>query len=267
MPEPITIKPGSKCVISKIDLTQRDPKFDKKSGEKRIEQNAKRMSELANILFAENKRSILLVLQGMDTAGKDGTIRTVMRGVNPRGCQVVSFKRPSEEELDHDFLWRVHNVVPRKGNIGIFNRSHYEDVLVVRVHDLVPEKVWRTRYDQINAMEKLLVETGTVVIKCFLLISKETQRERLQARIDDPKEHWKFNLNDLEERKKWDQYVAAYEEAITRCNTEYAPWYIIPSEKKWYRNLIVSELLRTTLEEMKPQYPAAEKSFQGIVVE
>ncbi len=267
MLEPITIKPGSKCVISKIDLTKLHAKLDKKSAEKRIEQNAKRMSELANVLFAENQRAILLVLQGMDTAGKDGTIRTVMRGVNPRGCQVVSFKRPSEEELDHDFLWRVHQVVPRKGNIGIFNRSHYEDVLVVRVHSIVPEKIWRARYDQINAMEKLLVDTGTVVIKCFLLISNETQRARLQARIDDPQEHWKFNLNDLAERKLWDQYVTAYEEMITRCNTEYAPWHIIPSEKKWYRNLLVSELLRKTLEEMNPQYPAAEKSFQGVVVE
>ncbi len=267
MPEPITIKAGNKCVLAKIDLAKRDPKYDKQSAEKRIKQNAERMSELANILFAENKRSILLVLQGMDTAGKDGTIRTVMRGVNPRGCQVVSFKRPSDEELDHDFLWRVHQVVPRKGNIGIFNRSHYEDVLVVRVHKLVPESVWSERFDQINAFEKVLVESGTVIIKCFLLISKETQRERLQARIDDPKEHWKFNMNDLEERKKWDQYLTAYEEAITQCNTAHAPWYIIPSEKKWYRNLLVSELLRSKLEEINPQYPDAVQSYQGIVVE
>jgi PPK2 family polyphosphate:nucleotide phosphotransferase len=267
MPEPITLKPGSKCVLSKIDLDAIDPKYDKKSANKRIEQNAERMSELANVLFAENKRAILLVLQGMDTAGKDGTIRTVMRGVNPRGCQVVSFKAPSAEELDHDFLWRVHQVLPRKGNIGIFNRSHYEDVLVVRVHSLAPKDVWQARFEQINAFEKLLVDTGTVVIKCFLLISKETQRERLQARIDDPKEHWKFNLNDLAERKLWDQYIAAYEEAITRCNTQHAPWYIIPSEKKWYRNLLVSELLRRKLEELNPQYPAAEKAYQGLVVE
>lgn len=267
MPEPITFKPGNKCVLSKIDLAKRDPKFDKRSAAKRIKQNAERMSDLSNILFAENRRAVLLVLQGMDTAGKDGTIRTVMRGVNPRGCQVVSFKRPSEEELDHDFLWRVHHVVPRKGNIGIFNRSHYEDVLVVRVHNLVPKSVWSQRFEQINAFEKLLVDSGTVVVKCFLLISKETQRQRLQARIDDPNEHWKFNLNDLEERKKWDQYVEAYEEAITRCNTPHAPWYIIPSEKKWYRNLLVSELLRRKLEELNPKFPDGVKSYQGIVVE
>jgi PPK2 family polyphosphate:nucleotide phosphotransferase len=267
MPEPITIKPGSQCVIANIDLARRDPKFDKRSAKARIRQNAERMSELANVLFAENRRSILLVLQGMDTAGKDGTIRTVMRGVNPRSCQVVSFRRPSEEELDHDFLWRVHQVVPRKGNIGIFNRSHYEDVLVVRVHNLVPKSVWSLRYEQINAFEKLLVENGTVLIKCFLLISKDTQRRRLQERVDHPDDHWKFNLNDLVERKKWDQYIEAYEAAITRCNTEYAPWYIIPSEKKWYRNLLVSELMRRKLEELNPQYPPAERSYQGIVVE
>jgi PPK2 family polyphosphate:nucleotide phosphotransferase len=190
-----------------------------------------------------------------------------MRGVNPRSCQVVSFKKPSEEELDHVFLWRVHKVVPRKGNIGIFNRSHYEDVLVVRVHQLVPEGVWTQRYEQINAFEKLLVDTGTVVLKCFLLITKETQRERLQARIDDPRDHWKFNLNDLEERKKWDDYIAAYEDAITHCNTKHAPWYIIPSEKKWYRNLLVSELLRETIERLKPRYPNPVDAYRGLIVE
>ncbi len=199
MPEPITIKPGRTCDIARIDLTERDPKYDKKSARRRIKQNARRMAELANVMFAENRRSILLVLQGMDTAGKDGTIRTVMRGVNPRGCQVYSFKQPSEEELDHDFLWRVHQIVPRKGNIGIFNRSHYEDVLVVRVHNLVPESVWKQRYEQINQFEKLLAESGTTIIKCFLLISKETQRKRLQARIDNPDDHWKFNPGDLAE--------------------------------------------------------------------
>jgi PPK2 family polyphosphate:nucleotide phosphotransferase len=267
MAEPITIKPGSTCQLKKLDLDARDARFDKNSANKQIQRNAERMSELASILYAENKRAILLVLQGMDTAGKDGTIRTVMRGVNPRSCQVHSFKRPSEEELDHDFLWRVHHVVPRKGNIGIFNRSHYEDVLVVRVHRLVPETVWRQRYEQINAFEKLLVETGTVIVKCFLLISKETQRERLQERIDNAEDQWKFNPVDLEERKRWDDYVAAYEEAITRCNTEHAPWYIIPSEKKWYRNLVVSELLCRTMEALDPRFPPPSTPLDGIVVE
>jgi PPK2 family polyphosphate:nucleotide phosphotransferase len=267
MPEPITIKPGRPCDFAKFDLDQRDPKFDKASAKQRILQNAARTEELANVMFAENRRAILLVLQGMDTAGKDGTIRTVMRGVNPRGCQVHSFKRPSEEELDHDFLWRVHQVVPRKGNIGIFNRSHYEDVLVVRVHGLVPPSVWEQRFEQINQFEKLLVETGTTILKCFLIISKETQRQRLQSRIDHPKDHWKFHLGDLEERKRWDDYVQAYQDAITRCNTEWAPWYIVPSEKKWYRNLVVSELLRKTIESLNPQYPEQEQSYHGLVVE
>jgi PPK2 family polyphosphate:nucleotide phosphotransferase len=224
------------------------------------------MAELANVMFAENGHSILLVLQGMDTAGKDSTIRTVMKGVNPRGCQVHSFKKPSEEELDYDFLWRVHKVVPRRGNIGIFNRSHYEDVLVVRVKDLAPREVWEERYEQINQFEKLLTETGTVLVKCFLMISKEEQRRRLQARIDDPEDHWKFNLGDLEERKLWDDYIVAYQDAITRCNTPWAPWYIIPSEKKWYRNLVVSELMRATIERIDPQYPESKKSLKGLVV-
>ncbi len=267
MPQPITLKPGERCNLREIDVGHRDPGYDKESAKKRIKKNAERMSDLANIMYAENKHSILLVLQGMDTAGKDSTIRTVMRGVNPRGCQVHSFKQPSEEELDHDFLWRVHRVVPRRGNIGIFNRSHYEDVLVVRVHRLVPSDVWERRYEQINSFEKTLQETGTVLLKCFLMISKETQRERLQERIDDPLEHWKFNLRDLEERKLWDNYLDAYEDALTRCNTPWAPWYIVPAEKKWYRNLVVSELLLRTIEALDPQYPETKKNLTGLVVE
>ena len=176
MPEPITFPPGTPIRLSDIDLSIQDPEYDKPSAGKRIRKNAARMATLANIMYAENRHSILLVLQGMDTAGKDGTIRTVMQGVNPRSCQVVSFKRPTEEELDHDFLWRVHRNVPGRGNIGIFNRSHYEDVLAVRVHQLVPEPVWRLRYDHINDFEKLLYDAGTRLVKCFLMITKETQR-------------------------------------------------------------------------------------------
>ena len=266
-PQPFVLRPGEKCKLDKIESKPDVGKWDKKSARKRIKQNAIEMADLARRLYADNKKSVLLVLQGMDTAGKDGTIRAVMRGVNPRSCQVVSFKKPSEEELDHDFLWRIHRSIPRRGNIGIFNRSHYEDVLIVRVHNLVPKAVWQERYESINSFEKLLHDGGAVIVKCCLHISKETQRERLQARIDDPDAHWKFNPADLAERKLWDDYQQAYEAAITRCNTDYSPWYIIPSDRKWYRNLIVSELLLSKLKEIDPQYPPAEGDWTGMVVE
>jgi PPK2 family polyphosphate:nucleotide phosphotransferase len=190
-----------------------------------------------------------------------------MRGVNPQSCQVSPFKVPTPDELDHDFLWRVHNVVPRRGNIGIFNRSHYEDVLVVRVKSLVTESVWRQRYEQINEFEKLLSESGTRLIKCFLHISKDEQRERLQERLDDPHDRWKFNPDDLKQRACWDEYMAAYADALARCNTDCAPWYVVPADRKWYRNLIVSQLVRETLAEMDPQYPAPDFDPQDIVIE
>lgn len=264
--KPYRVKPGKKIKLDDIPTDFRDTEYDKKSAYDKIERNVQKMALLAKKLYAENQRSILLVLQGMDTAGKDGTIRAVMRGMNPTSCQVHSFKKPSEEELDHDFLWRVHKVAPRRGNIGIFNRSHYEDVLVVRVHSLVSEKRWRRRYELINDFEKLLAETDTRIIKCFLHISKETQRERLQARLDDPSKHWKFNLGDLEERKLWDRYQEAYDDALEKCSTDHAPWHIIPSDRKWYRNLVVSELLKDTLEDMDPQTPPPEGDYDGLIV-
>lgn len=265
--QPYTVKPGETVCLKDFPTDNRDTKFSKKSGYRQIAENAEVMADLARRLYAENRRSILLVLQGMDTAGKDGTIRTVMRGMNPRSCQVNSFKQPSEEELDHDFLWRVHQLAPRRGNIGIFNRSHYEDVLVVRVHSLVPQSKWQQRYELINDFEKLLHSCGTTVVKCFLHISKETQRERLQARIDDEQKHWKFNPGDIAERKLWDDYQVAYEDVLTRCSTEHAPWHIIPSDRKWYRNLAVSQLLKKTLESMSPQYPDPESDFHGMVID
>ena len=244
-----------------------DLEFGKKGAYKQISANAVEMAEMAKRLYAENDRSILLVLQGMDTAGKDGTIRSVMRGMNPTSCQVTSFKRPSEEEMDHDFLWRCHKAAPRRGNIGIFNRSHYEDVLIVRVHSLVPKSEWSQRYELINDWEKLLSKNGTTVVKCFLHISKETQRERLQERVDIPEKHWKFNPADLAERKLWGDYQKAYEVALSKCSSDHAPWYIIPSDKKWYRNLVISQLLKKVLTDLDPQYPDAEEDFRGIVVE
>ncbi len=267
VPQPLRIKPGKPCRLKDLDAAAQSEKFDKSSAKKEIRANARVIADLARRLYAESRRSVLLVLQGMDTSGKDGTIRTIMKGVNPQSCQVVSFKKPTEEELGHDFLWRIHRAVPRRGNIGIFNRSHYEDVLVVRVHDLVPEKIWSRRYEQINEFEQLLSESGTELIKCFLHITKDAQRERLQERIDTPEDHWKFNPADLEERKLWNDYQKAYEDAIEKCNTSNAPWYIIPSNKKWYRNLIVSHLLRNRLEAMNPQFPPANVDFTGLTVE
>ncbi len=265
--KPYTVEPGERIKLKDIPTTVKDPGYNKKSAYKKIASNAVVMADLAKKLYAENRRSILLVLQGMDTAGKDGTIRSVMSGMNPTSCQVVSFKRPSEEELDHDFLWRCHKQVPRRGNIGIFNRSHYEDVLVVRVHSIVPESQWKKRYELINDFEKLLDSTETKIVKCFLHISKETQRQRLQARLDDPAKHWKFNMGDLDERKLWDDYQKAYEACLEKCSSELAPWHIIPSDRKWCRNLIVSELLKKTLEDLDPHYPEPESDYAGVVVE
>lgn len=267
MCRPVTFDPGSKIKLADIDPRKIDGDWDKESAAERIEENTAASRDLAYRLYAENRRALLLVLQGMDTAGKDGTIRTVMTGINPQSCQITPFKQPSHEELDHDFLWRIHKAVPRRGNIGIFNRSHYEDVLIVRVHNLVPEKEWRSRYERINEFEELLTEGGVTIVKCFLHISKEEQRERLQARLDRPHKRWKFAKGDLSERKLWDDYQEAYEAALNKCNTEHAPWRVIPSDRKWYRNLVVSTLLRETLESMAPQFPPSEPGLDGIVVE
>ncbi len=267
MTQPLIPPIGEKIVLADYDTRYLAPDWDKQSASAQIKDNTAVSSDLAYKLYAEDRRAILLVLQGMDTAGKDGTIRTVMSGVNPQSFQITSFKTPSSVELDHDFLWRIHHAVPRRGEIGIFNRSHYEDVLIVRVHNLVPEKEWRSRYDRINEFEELLVDGGVTIVKCFLHISKDEQRERLQARLDNPNKRWKFNMGDLEERKLWDEYQRAYEDALTQCNTSHAPWHIIPADRKWYRNLVVSKILRETLEKLNPQFPVPATNLDGIVVE
>jgi PPK2 family polyphosphate:nucleotide phosphotransferase len=267
MCQPITIEPGHHVNLGVIDPAKVDGVWDKKSAAKQINKNTEKSRDLAYKLYAENQRAVLLVLQGMDTSGKDGTIRTVMTGINPQSCQIVPFKQPSTLELDHDFLWRIHQQVPRRGNIGIFNRSHYEDVLIVRVHNLVPESEWITRYERINEFERMLTEGRTTIVKCFLHISKEAQRARLQARLDDPDKRWKFSMGDLAERKLWDDYQEAYRVALERCNTPHAPWHIIPSDVKWYRNLVVSTLLLKTLERLDPKFPEAEEGLEGITVE
>lgn len=224
-----------------------------------------RLAEVQELLFAGHQRKVLIVLQGMDTSGKDGTIRHVMRGFNPQGTRVVGFRKPSEEELDHDFLWRVHAKVPAKGEVVVFNRSHYEDVLIVRVHDLVPKAVWRERYDQINTFERILHENGTVILKFYLHISKDEQQKRLQARVDNPKKCWKFQAGDLEERKFWKDYMRAYEDALSKTSTDWAPWYIVPANQKWYRNHLVGSIVAETLDKLHLKYPKCDLS--GVVVE
>jgi PPK2 family polyphosphate:nucleotide phosphotransferase len=265
--QPITVPLGTKVRLADFDARYVDNEWTRESAESRVAKNITAIADLAYRLYAENRRALLIVLQGMDTAGKDGTIRCVMTGINPQMCQVISFKQPGVDELDHDFLWRIHQHVPRRGDIGIFNRSHYEDVLIVRVHRLVPKSEWASRYERINEFERLLVDSGVTILKLFLHISREEQRERLQARLDDPLKRWKFSHADLAERKLWDEYHQAYDDAITKCNTEHAPWHIIPADRKWYRNLVVSQLVRDALEAMNPQIPPCEEGLDGIVVE
>ncbi len=210
-------------------------------------------------LYAEGatggSRRILLVLQGMDTAGKDGVINHAVGQLNVQGCAIASFKEPTPEELRHNFLWRIRRAVPRPGLVGVFNRSHYEDVLVARVHELVARSVWSQRYDEINRFERQLADDGVEIVKCFLHLSYDEQRERLLARLDDPHKRWKFNTGDIAERRRWTDYQAAYADALTRCNTETAPWYVVPSDRKWYRNWAVATLLQETLSGMDPHYP------------
>jgi PPK2 family polyphosphate:nucleotide phosphotransferase len=240
---------------------------DEEATDKKVVSLRASIREHQERLWAEQEQSLLVVLQAIDGGGKDGTIAHVFDAVNPQGCKVTGFKAPSEDELRHDFLWRVHKATPGKGEIAIFNRSHYEDVLVVRVHDLVPKKVWRARYDLINEFERNLTAAGTRIVKLFLHISKKEQAERFQARLDNPDKRWKFRRADLDERARWDDYQAAFEEAITRTSTPDAPWYVIPADRKWYRNWAVSSILVETLADMDPQFPEPEEDLTGIVVE
>ncbi|MGD8464516.1 MAG: polyphosphate kinase 2 family protein [Anaerolineae bacterium] len=254
-----------------VRLVDYDPAYtgefqDKDETKDELKRNVKRLRELQRVLWAESKHALLIVLQALDAGGKDGTIRHVFRGVNPQGCQVTSFKVPTEEELAHDFLWRIHKAAPRRGYIGIFNRSHYEDVLVVRVHNLVPEAAWRPRYEQINQFEKLLADTGTTILKFFLNVSREEQKERFEARLRDPRKNWKFSMGDVKERGHWDEYMRAYEEALSRCSTSWAPWHVIPADHKWYRNLAISRILVDTLEKLEMRYPPPLPDADRIVI-
>jgi PPK2 family polyphosphate:nucleotide phosphotransferase len=239
----------------------------KEEAQRRTGELNRRLEELQEILYADGRHKVLIVLQAMDTGGKDGTIRSVFEGTNPQGVEVASFKKPTPEELAHDYLWRVHRRTPRAGQITIFNRSHYEDVLVVRVHNLVPPEVWQRRYDHINNFERELAEEGTTILKFFLHISKGEQRERLQSRLDEARKRWKFSRADLEERKRWDEYQAAYASALSRTSTEWAPWHVVPAEHNWYRNLVVSQVLVAALERLDLRYPAPEEGLDDVIIE
>jgi PPK2 family polyphosphate:nucleotide phosphotransferase len=240
---------------------------NKQEGQELLSTLTQRLADLQEIFYAQGKHRLLIVLQALDTGGKDGTISHVFGKVNPQGVNVASFKAPVAKELAHDYLWRIHPHTPGNGEIVIFNRSHYEDVLIVRVHELVPKVVWKRRYEHINAFEKLLADEGTTILKFYLHISKEEQKERLQARLDDPTKHWKFDPNDLKERKLWDDYMDAYEEAIRHTSTKHAPWFVVPSDRKWYRNLVIAQTIVETMEGLKLAYPEPKQSLEGIVIE
>jgi PPK2 family polyphosphate:nucleotide phosphotransferase len=259
-------RPGEHLSLANVDPGQTEHYQKKKEVLKELEAQRRRISDLQERLYAENRQGLLVVLQAMDTGGKDGTIKHVFGGVNPQGCRVSSFKAPNPEEANHDFLWRYHKSAPARGRIGIFNRSHYEDVLVVRVKGLVEETVWRERYALINEFERNLTRNGITVLKFFLHISKDEQKRRLEARLAKPDKRWKFSKNDIKERAFWDDYQSAFEDAINECSTEHAPWYVVPANKKWYRNLVVARTIADTLEAMDPRFPPAEQGLENVTI-
>ncbi|WP_321492951.1 polyphosphate kinase 2 family protein [uncultured Desulfobacter sp.] len=249
------VKPGDKVNLDKVDAGFKDQHKSKEDALELIETYNSKLKELQYLLYAENKHSLLICLQGRDAAGKDGTINHVLSTLNPQGCTVSGFKVPSAEEAAHDFLWRYHKAAPARGQVGIFNRSHYEDVLVVRVHSLVPEAIWSKRYDQINDFEKILHNNGTHILKFYLHIDADEQLKRFKKRIDDPQRHWKISESDYTERNYWNDYTSAFESAMEKCSTTHAPWFIIPSNHKWFRNLAISEIIVQTLESLQMKTP------------
>ena len=255
--------------IEKIILKKFDPQDtswwqkDKADAKKELKKLRKKLIILQQVLYSENKHKVLIILQAMDSGGKDGTIRSIFKGVNPQGVSVASFKVPTPVEIGHDYLWRVHAKTPHTGEIVIFNRSHYEDVLVVRVHNLVPKKVWEKRFEHINQFEKVLADEGTTILKFFLNISKDEQKNRFLERIEKPEKQWKFNPNDIEERKSWGAYMQAYEEAISRTSTPYAPWHIIPANQNWYRDLVIAGIIVDCLEKLKMNYPVPVENIES----
>jgi len=265
---PYLVPPGQAAGIGRRDARSKHG-FDggKEEGKAALPALNAILAELQVRLWAESQQKLLVVLQAMDTGGKDGTIRHVFHGVNPQGVRVWSFGVPNEKELAHDYLWRVHRLTPADGAITVFNRSHYEDVIVVRVEGLVPEERWQKRYDHIAQFEKMLADEGTTIVKLFLHISKDEQRQRLQARLDEPDKRWKYSPGDLDVRQRWEDYMAAYEDALSLTSTAYAPWYVVPADRKWYRNLVAASILIETLRGMDPQYPDADPGLEGVVVD
>ncbi|HEV7604729.1 MAG TPA: polyphosphate kinase 2 family protein, partial [Candidatus Limnocylindrales bacterium] len=262
----LRVRPGTR-----VRLESRDPGatlgHDKASAIEATQVQLDRLRDLQERLWAESKHAVLVVLQGIDASGKDGTIAKVMEAFNPQGCPVTSFKVPNSDELAHDFLWRVHQRTPAKGEIGIFNRSHYEEVLVVRVHDIAPRSVWSKHYRHINEFERTLAESGTTIVKFFLTIDRDEQRKRLQERYDDPKKRWKFKLADLDERKLWDSYQAAFDDALSKTSTAWAPWYVIPANRNWFRNLAVATILADAIADLKPDYPPEPDLPKDLIIE
>ncbi|MGV3759443.1 MAG: PPK2 family polyphosphate kinase [Actinomycetota bacterium] len=262
------VEPGSAVDVTALDAADtRAAPGDKEATKQAGWGLAVRLAELQDVLWASRDGSVLVILQGIDTSGKGGTVEHVFGAVNPAGLRVVSFKAPTRPELERDYLWRIHAQVPADGEIAVFDRSHYEDVLAVRVEGLAPEEVWRRRFEHINAFEKLLVDEGTTVVKLFLHISKEEQAERLQARLDEPDKHWKFRVEDLDARSRWDDYQAAFSEAISRTSTEHAPWYVIPADKKWYRNWAVATIMIDVLEGLDLRFPAPQPGLDAVVID
>jgi PPK2 family polyphosphate:nucleotide phosphotransferase len=261
----VRVVPGEPASLARREPAD-DLGLEKGRADEEVAAALTEIASLHNRLWAESTRAVLVVLQGMDASGKDGTIRRIFTGLNPQGCRVASFKVPTETELAHDYLWRVHAALPARGQLGIFNRSHYEDVVVVRVRGLVPKGTWKRRFRHIREFERLLVEEGTTLVKVFLHSSKEEQREQLQQRLDDPEKRWKFRLGDLEDRKLWDDFQAAYEEAITETSTDWAPWHVVPADRKWVRDVAVSRLLLETLRDLDPRLPEPEEDLSGVRV-
>jgi PPK2 family polyphosphate:nucleotide phosphotransferase len=261
--EGLRVDPGSAAGIAERDP---DDKLgtDKHDAERRLETLVDRIDVLQYRLYAEDRHSVLLVLQGLDAAGKDGVVRRVFEGVNPTGVEVTSFKVPAGPETQHDYLWRIHAALPARGKLGVFNRSHYEDVVAVRMHELAAEEVWRRRYEHIREFERMLVDEGTTVLKVFLNLSREEQRRRFQERIDDPEKRWKFRRNDLKVRERFDEWLGAWEEALTETSTEWAPWYVVPADRNWVKALAVAELVASALERLDPQLPEPEVGLEGL---
>lgn len=258
------VKPGSNVSLDRIDPSFKGKHESKESAEQETAESAQKLRELQFLVYAEDKRSLLICLQAMDAGGKDGTINHVLGAMNPQGCRVEGFKTPSAEEASHDFLWRIHKDTPAKGRVAIFNRSHYEDVLVARVHELVPKEVWERRYGEINHFEKQLADNGTHILKFFLHISEDEQLRRFKQRLDDPARHWKISENDYTEREYWPQYMKAFQEALAKTSTDYAPWFIIPSNHKWFRNLAVSKIVVELLESLKMKVPVPTVDIKEI---